>query len=407
MSELRDFPLGIRDFKFSELYDSARLKALHEEFWTFTEVHAPGLKERFDSLGVTEHTLPQESEILIETAKWLGDFVAKLFNITSYTNKLKAETLELQPIFRFKKEFLNIRVFRRFSEIIIPEETFKEVKEKVQRILNNFPPKGSVDEEQRFAEVVVFFVDCEKKIRSRTPFTGGEQQQILNLCSHLHGNGPEEKVEMALKYFEDWCTQMWNDPNRRVQIQNWASYVRPHKLDFEHLVEYEIPNPELPEMLQGVSSHLRPRDGFKLTDPRMNTKQVLREVDYCIYCHQRDKDSCRKGFPEKTGGFKKNPLGIDLKGCPLDERISEMHWLRKQGDVIASLAMIMLDNPMCPGTGHRICNDCMKGCIFQKQDPVNIPQNETKALTEVLNLPYGFEIYSLLTRFNPLNRRRP
>src|SRR5450432_1517456 len=84
-----------------------------------------------------------------------------------------------------------------------------------------------------------------------------------------------------------------------------------------------------------------------------------------------------------------------------------MHWLRKQGEVIASLAMIMLDNPMCPGTGHRICNDCMKGCIFQKQDPVNIPENETGILTEVLNLPYGFEIYSLLTRFNPINKKRP
>ena len=67
----------------------------------------------------------------------------------------------------------------------------------------------------------------------------------------------------------------------------------------------------------------------------------------------------------------------------------------------------MIDNPMCPGTGHRICNDCMKSCIFQKQDPVNIPQIETGALTDVLWLPWGFEIYSLLTRWNPLHVRRP
>jgi NAD(P)H-flavin reductase/NADPH-dependent glutamate synthase beta subunit-like oxidoreductase len=62
---------------------------------------------------------------------------------------------------------------------------------------------------------------------------------------------------------------------------------------------------------------------------------------------------------------------------------------------------------MCPGTGHRICNDCMKGCIYQKQDPVNIPQIETGVLTEVLKLPWGVEIYGLLTRWNPLNVRRP
>jgi NAD(P)H-flavin reductase len=59
------------------------------------------------------------------------------------------------------------------------------------------------------------------------------------------------------------------------------------------------------------------------------------------------------------------------------------------------------------GTGHRICNDCMKACIYQKQDPVDIPQVETRTLKDVLALPWGFEIYSLLTRWNPLDLRRP
>ena len=55
-----------------------------------------------------------------------------------------------------------------------------------------------------------------------------------------------------------------------------------------------------------------------------------------------------------------------------------------------------MDNPFAAGTGHRICNDCMKSCIYQKQTPVNIPQIETSILSDVLLLPYGFEIYSLL-----------
>jgi hypothetical protein len=49
----------------------------------------------------------------------------------------------------------------------------------------------------------------------------------------------------------------------------------------------------------------------------------------------------------------------------------------------------------------------MKSCIYQKQEPVNIPQIETRILTEVLDLPYGFEIYSLLSMWNPLNVNRP
>jgi NADPH-dependent glutamate synthase beta subunit-like oxidoreductase/NAD(P)H-flavin reductase len=49
----------------------------------------------------------------------------------------------------------------------------------------------------------------------------------------------------------------------------------------------------------------------------------------------------------------------------------------------------------------------MKSCIFQKQEPVDIPQVETRTLKDVLELPYGFEIYGLLTRWNPLNLSRP
>ena len=49
----------------------------------------------------------------------------------------------------------------------------------------------------------------------------------------------------------------------------------------------------------------------------------------------------------------------------------------------------------------------MKSCIYQKQEPVNIPQAETRTLKDVLELPWGFEIYSLLTRWNPLDLRRP
>ncbi|MGE5270647.1 MAG: FAD-dependent oxidoreductase, partial [Thiohalocapsa sp.] len=69
--------------------------------------------------------------------------------------------------------------------------------------------------------------------------------------------------------------------------------------------------------------------------------------------------------------------------------------------------IVAVDNPLCAATGHRICNDCMKACIYQRQDPVDIPQIETRTLKDVLGLPWGFEIYTLLTRWNPLDLRRP
>jgi hypothetical protein len=33
-------------------------------------------------------------------------------------------------------------------------------------------------------------------------------------------------------------------------------------------------------------------------------------------------------------------VGIELAGCPLDEKISEMHTVRKRGDAIGALAIV-------------------------------------------------------------------
>jgi NADPH-dependent glutamate synthase beta subunit-like oxidoreductase/NAD(P)H-flavin reductase len=98
---------------------------------------------------------------------------------------------------------------------------------------------------------------------------------------------------------------------------------------------------------------------------------------------------------------------VTLAGCPLDEKISEFHKAKTEGLAIGALAIIAVDNPLCAATGHRICNDCMKACIYQKQEPVDIPQAETRTLKDVLELPWGVEVYGLLTRWNPLNLRMP
>lgn len=401
-----DFPLGISHYNFSDLYKPLRLKELHDEFWKFCRQKSPETENRFKSIERGGLTSGQEGDILIEVAEVLGEFIAKLFNITHQTQAIRNNTLDLSSVFRLKKEFLNTRVFKRFQEAPVTSSEFSTLENSVKNFLKAFNSSHPIDSEERFAALVCFLLDCENTLK-KDSLSHAQLQSLKSVCAHFSVSDPKEQVAKALKICEDWATQVYVNEERRKQVSSWLSYQRAKKLDFDHLVPCERPDEHFPEKIKGSESLLRFRDGFKLTDERMSVPQVLREVDYCILCHPRQKDSCSKGFPEKTGGFKKNPLGIPLTGCPLDERISEMHTLRKHGHLISSLAMIMLDNPMCPGTGHRICNDCMKGCIYQKQDPVNIPQIETGVLTEVLNLPFGFEIYSLLTRFNPLNRQRP
>ena len=190
---------------------------------------------------------------------------------------------------------------------------------------------------------------------------------------------------MQAEALKRWCAARLHDRAYR----DWVIFRFPENVEPFHLVDVEHPDPRLPEALTGPDWRLRRRDGFTLTDARMRPREVLSEIHYCVLCHERDKDSCSKGLHDKDGTVSVNPLGIELDGCPLDEKISEMHALRKAGDAVGALALVIVDNPMCPGTGHRICNDCMKSCIYQKQEPVNIPQIETGVLTDVLGLPFG------------------
>jgi hypothetical protein len=184
-------------------------------------------------------------------------------------------------------------------------------------------------------------------------------------------------------------------------------FKAPHKLDFMRLI------PVHTESARGFPEHtlpeLRQREGFALTDQGTDLVGALDQANYCIWCHEQGKDSCSKGLREKapSTAFRKTVFGVPLAGCPLEEKISEFHMVKARGEPLAALGIIAVDNPMMAATGHRICNDCMKSCIYQKQDPVDIPQAETRTLKDVLELPWGFEIYSLLTRWNPFDLRRP
>ncbi len=355
--------LGIPDFTYDDLYSYARLSDLSREFDRFVEAHDAELFRRFDAdrTGGASLSTPEEAELLIAVSRELGLFLAQLFPIGGGVDDLRAVAKRDAEVARFKKEFVAKRVAKIQNPVVSDSATLAE--------LQNDP-----DPELALARRVNQLLDVEKQ----TP--GAAREEIEALANAVAAQ------------------------RKAGRFAGWTSFRLPQPMVFDRLVPTE---PAGDHAFGGPHHHFRRRDAFHLTDARMTPREISDEAHYCIYCHERNKDSCSKGFPQPNGTFKPNPLGMALEGCPLDERIGEMNVLRAGGDAIAALAMVMIDNPMCPGTGHRICNDCMRGCIFQKQDPVNIPQIETGVLTDVLFLPWGFEIYSLLTRWNPINKRRP
>jgi len=384
--------LGIAGFTFADLHQPARLRDLYGRFVDQVKATEPELWAQWQQYREVPESLSPiaRSNIVVAMAPHVSRFVAALFAVGHDVDALAGATRAYDILFRFKIDFVRRRALPLLKGGVHVEASADD-HALADFILN--APLGA---------------DPNTPVVSSISRTGLDHDQEMRLaaygCSLLDREATDKAaVTPEIEALKRWCAAHVHDP----RFRGWVVFRFPENLDYDHLVQIRRPNADLPEQIVGPDERLRRRDGFKLTDQRFTRREVLSEIHYCVLCHERDKDTCSKGIRDKEGKVTTNPLGIPLPGCPLDEKISEMHTLRKRGDAIGALAIVTIDNPMCPGTGHRICNDCMKSCIYQKQEPVNIPQIETGVLTDVLNMPWGVEIYGLLTRWNPLNIERP
>ena len=361
---------------FEDLHDVSGLERLDGEFLRWLAAADGALHARFTAARADPPSLAykDEADLLIAVAPHFDRFIAHLFAIEDEWQDLVEGHHRLAPLFRVKRKFVQRRAMLKIK----PEDAAKLDGAALEADMA--ARLGGAFDELAFAQKVLEWLV----------------------------NEPAHAAELALaERFAAWAA---HTEEGRWRYRDGVLFKPPQRVDPMHLVPVQT------DTSRGYSvhtlHHIRRREGFALTDPGTHLAGALDEANYCIWCHEQAKDSCSKGLKEKpaedgTVAFKKSPFGVPLAGCPLEERISEFHKLKTEGWAIGALAMIVIDNPTVCATGHRICNDCMKSCIYQRQEPVDIPQAETRTLKDVLELPWGFEIYSLLTRWNPLNLRRP
>ena len=361
---------------FEELYSREGLLRIDSQFLsslreTDAPLHARLLAARENPASVA---LKPGSDLIIALAPHLEDFVGQLFGIGPELRALQAAHHSLAPVLSVKRRF----VFKKALTGQTPEKAAlidgAAVRAELEALF------GEPVTERSFADHVARWID--------TPEAEARYA---------------DELKVAARY-SVWAVLT---PAGKAVHGADVLFRMPHKLDMNHLVPAEhLQTGNLVQFIFGPE-HWRNRSGFDLTDPGMTLLPALDQAAYCIKCHNQGKDSCSHGLKEKDGSYKSSVFGVKLAGCPLEEKISEMNVVKGEGLPLAALAVVTIDNPMAAATGHRICNDCMKACIFQKQEPVDIPQIETRSLKDVLELPFGFEIYGLLTRWNPLNFSRP
>jgi NADPH-dependent glutamate synthase beta subunit-like oxidoreductase/NAD(P)H-flavin reductase len=360
-------------FKFADLYNRDGLLRLDAAFCHFLGSSDAALRQHLIEARQNPEAFSrkQQSELMIAIAPHLEDFIGELFRITGEVRALQARHAILAPIYALKRKFIQ----KKAISGVTPEKA---------AAIHGLLLAGEL--EGLFGE----------------PLT---QASFVEHVSRWLDSEAENAAPLALAaQYGAWAAL---SPAGRHKHRYDVLFRVPHKLDMQHLVPVETLRVNGQAQLALPEHDWRHREGFHLTDAGMNLTAALDQAHYCIKCHNQGKDSCSTGLKEKDGAFKASIFGTTLAGCPLDEKISEMNLVKENGNSIGALAITAVDNPMAAATGHRICNDCMKACVFQKQDPVDIPQIETRTLKDVLDLPWGFEIYSLLTRWNTLNFARP
>src|SRR6516165_10794338 len=365
----------------ADLYAREGLVRLDRAFVAHLATVDVGLHDRLMTARRDPNAIERldESNLLVDLAPHLEDFAVELFGIEAEVRALQERHHELAPLHSVKRLFVQRRALKGVKEADAEELDGPGLASELDRVMGA-PPDAAIGIpvwERLYAE------------------------HVANWLADEAGNAGA--LDIAQRYAA-WATL--SEEGRRKHRRGVLFKV-PHRLDAQHLVPVETVMRDGVTMLRRPEEEWRRREGFALTDSGTDLTGALDQANYCIWCHNQGKDSCSTGLREKDGAFKKTVFGVALAGCPLDEKISEMNLVKAQGNGIGALAIITVDNPLCAATGHRICNDCMKACIYQRQDPVDIPQIETRALKDVLGLPWGFEVYSLLTRWNPLNIRRP
>lgn len=346
------------DLKFADLYQNEGLRKLDAYFISYLQKEDSSLcKALLENRNNFTTWQKEHSQLIVQLAPCLEEFIANVFSIKNELEKEKSKHENLAKVYECKRLFVQRNALKSGIEVVNDIAPYME---KLSRLISENIDKYEVDFfEQIFSENVLLWLK----------------------------NNQQEELKIAATYAVWACFS--EEGIKRHKSGVLFKFV--HKIDFENLIKLNVIEENEIKHFRIADDQLHYRQGFALTDHGCRTNFAVDQASYCIHCHNQGKDSCSKGLKE------------DIKGCPLDEKISEMNLLKSKASVIGALAVAIIDNPMLAATGHRICNDCMKACIYQKQEPVNIPQIETRVLKDVLNLPWGFEIYSLLTKWNPLS----
>ncbi|MGD0303090.1 MAG: pyridine nucleotide-disulfide oxidoreductase, partial [Bryobacteraceae bacterium] len=257
---------------FDDLYNREGLVRLDGIFLHHLTGVDPSLNARLANARANPEAIAgnQRSELIIELAPHVEDFLGELFNISGEMQALGARHNALAPLFAYKRKFIQKRAISGVTK----------------------EQAASIDGPALAAELESLFGE---------PLT---QQSFFQHVSRWIEDESEHAplIQTAARYAA-WAAL---SPAGIRKHHSDVLFKVAHKLDQQHLIPVESIQLNGLPTLRLSPDRWRDRQGFKLTDAGMNLTGALDQAHYCIKCHNQSKDSCSSGLKEKTGEFKKS-----------------------------------------------------------------------------------------------------
>src|SRR5712671_411577 len=246
---------------FSDLYDRDGLVRLDRGFVAHLAAIDVGLHDRLMTARAAPDSLDRkrESDLLVDLAPHLEDFVGELFGISGEVRTLQARHDNLAPLFSVKRLFVQRRAVKEIKEPDALQLNGHKLAQELDTLIGGPPASFDTREntlawELRYAEAVGRWLEDE--------------------ASH------QLPLKAALEYAA-WATLA---PDGQKRHRRGLLFRVPHRLDMHHLVPVETVERNGVTMLRLPEHDWRPRDGFALTDPGTDLTGAMDQANYCIWC---------------------------------------------------------------------------------------------------------------------------
>lgn len=326
----RHSTLGIDGFRYADLYRAERLEELLAAFDASLRDADAELYRAYAHYRETQGAELGDiaiSELLVVLAPHVGAFVAKLFGVEDERRAtMKRTRHDYAALFTYKHAVVE-KVGAKFKTQNPRDWDLDKLDSDLQLLKRTTSPESIEDRDDECATSVVaarlanLAGHYEKLAKGKPSDMDDADAQIAELREHLRVNpqaartfadaramtDPLEFVAHLLGYVERWTFAATKDPAFASRVEGWVVFRTLPRTDFSQLVHFDTRTNGPISAIATKEHERRHRDGFALTDKRYSEREVWYEVDHCIYCHDRDRDSCSKGMRHKSGELHVNP----------------------------------------------------------------------------------------------------